>query len=112
MKSIYHLQIQINQIATSKGFWNNRNINDVNTLLSILALIHSEVSESVECVRDGKLIEYENENGKPEGLPTELADIVIRVFDFAYALGINLESVIDRKIKYNETRPFLHGKLA
>lgn len=77
-----------------------------------LVLIHCEVSEVVEELRKGKgLTEvYYNEAGKPEGIPIELADIVIRCMDFADQFGIDLEAAINEKMAYNETRPYLHGK--
>jgi NTP pyrophosphatase (non-canonical NTP hydrolase) len=46
-------------------------------------------------------------------LEEELADIVIRVFDTAEALGIDIERAVRAKSAYNETRPRRHGgKLA
>lgn len=47
---------------------------------------------------------------KPEGVPSEIADIVIRCLDFADAHGFNLGEIIAEKLAYNETRPFKHGK--
>ena len=50
---------------------------------------------------------------KPEGLGSELADIVIRVFDLAGMLKIDIANEIERKMRYNVTRPYRHGgKLA
>ncbi len=46
---------------------------------------------------------------KPEGVPSELADIVIRCLDFAATYGIDLAAVIDLKLAYNSTRPHRHG---
>jgi len=46
---------------------------------------------------------------KPEGIPTELADIVIRVMDYCGHEGIDLEKAILEKHEYNKTRPFKHG---
>ena len=40
----------------------------------------------------------------------ELADIVIRVFDLAYSKGIDLQWHIEQKMRYNTTRPHMHGK--
>jgi NTP pyrophosphatase (non-canonical NTP hydrolase) len=40
----------------------------------------------------------------------ELADVVIRVADMCGYLGIDLESHIKAKMKYNESRPHKHGK--
>lgn len=46
---------------------------------------------------------------KPEGIPAELADIVIRVMDCAVRYGIDLGAEIELKHAYNKTRPFRHG---
>ncbi len=46
---------------------------------------------------------------KPEGLPSELADIIIRTVDFAATRGIDLDKAVAEKVAYNETREFRHG---
>jgi NTP pyrophosphatase (non-canonical NTP hydrolase) len=46
---------------------------------------------------------------KPEGVPTELADIIIRVLDAAHQLGIDIDKAIAEKVAYNDNRPFRHG---
>jgi len=81
-----------------------------------LNLIHDELSEAHEEIRNGHAPteEYENttpgKEGKPEGVPSELADIVIRTLDLADEYGIDLADVIVRKAQYNATREALHGK--
>jgi hypothetical protein len=47
---------------------------------------------------------------KPEGVPSEIADIVIRCFDFAYTEGFSLADIIEEKLAYNQGRERLHGK--
>lgn len=78
-----------------------------------VALIHSEISEILEEFRAGHSateIYYRESDGKPEGVPMELADAVIRCFDMADFYGINLETAILEKHEFNKTRPYKHGK--
>lgn len=46
---------------------------------------------------------------KPEGVASELADVIIRIFDMCGLYGIDLEAVIKEKMAYNKTRPYRHG---
>lgn len=79
-----------------------------------LALIHSEVSEALEEYREkgeGCLrIEFDAK-GKPIGLWSELADVVIRVGDLCGMLSVDLEHAVTQKMIYNKGRPFKHGKV-
>ena len=85
----------------------NRSIGD------LICLMHSELSEALEEHRNGKAPSevYFNEQKpeKPEGIPVELADCVIRIFDFCGLHNIDLESVLKQKMEYNRTRPYRHG---
>jgi NTP pyrophosphatase (non-canonical NTP hydrolase) len=52
------------------------------------------------CFRDDK---------KPCGIPSELADVVIRVLHFSGKHGVDIEKAVIEKMAYNNTRPFKHG---
>jgi hypothetical protein len=47
---------------------------------------------------------------KPVGIPSEMADIIIRVLDACAAYGIDIEEAMRIKMAYNETRPYRHGE--
>lgn len=47
---------------------------------------------------------------KPCGIPSEMADVIIRVLHFCGKHGIDIEQAVREKTDYNETRPFKHGK--
>lgn len=93
--------------AVDKGFWEDKPSVDRQ-----VALIHGEVSELHEQYRKGHGVHevYYREDGKPEGVIMELADIVIRCLDFAEGYDIDLEKAIIEKHRFNLTRPRLHGK--
>ena len=46
---------------------------------------------------------------KPEGIPTEAADLLIRLLDFCKRRGINLAAETKDKLSYNLTRGYRHG---
>lgn len=115
MKTLNEIRDAVHELAVSKGWYESRDILDPNVLGSMLALIHSEVSEALEVVREGnslswnRVINRTTPNGKPVGLPSELADIIIRTLDLAGALGIDIEAAVEAKHAYNATRPQRHG---
>tara|TARA_Y100000592_G_scaffold54802_1_gene86370 strand:- start:16 stop:351 length:336 start_codon:yes stop_codon:yes gene_type:complete len=96
------------QNALQKGWWE-----DERSVGELIALMHSELSEALEEHRNGHSVEkvYYNDNkpNKPEGVAVELADCVIRIFDFCGRYDIDLESILKLKMEYNSTRPYRHG---
>ena len=103
--SISEWQKEVHKNAVAHGFWENPR-----TIGELLMLITSEVTEAFEEVRNGHEVnETYYKDGKMEGVPSELADVVIRVMDFCEHYGIELEKAIAEKHQFNKTRPYKHG---
>lgn len=131
---IKEISKQINDNARSKGFWDKeRNTGEM------LMLIVSEVAEAMEADRENNFYDPSNRLRIRRELPStiwafdivdsndeawgnwfisevkntfedELADAVIRILDLAYSRNIDLEWHILQKMRYNTTRPHMHGK--
>ena len=67
----------------------------------LLALIHSEISEAMEGGRKDRMDDHLPHFTSVE---VELADALIRIFDLAGALQINLGEAFVQKFMYNQTR--------
>lgn len=98
--------------AADHGWWEEER-----KLPEIIALIHSELSESLEHYRNTESYKargldpnvHTDESGKPDGVAVELADAVIRVMDYFGRQGWDLEEIISMKHEYNKSRPYRHG---
>lgn len=77
-----------------------------------LLLLIQEATEAFDEIRDGKNLSVNTyqDNGKPLGFPSEIADIVIRAGDIAGILGFDLEAAVAEKMDYNRSRPHMHGR--
>ncbi len=104
--TLAELQLEVYANSKAHGFW-DVDLSDPDVRESKLALIHSELSEALECVRNGELeLYYTDAEGerfkqgltqdKPCGLPSEIADVVIRVLGFCE--GYDLEERCKRPV--------------
>jgi NTP pyrophosphatase (non-canonical NTP hydrolase) len=99
------LQQQVFETAKNNGFHDHDN-NDG----ELIALMHAELSEALEVLRDPDITESDKLHGVL-AIEEELADVIIRIMDMAELSGYNIANAILNKIDYNKTRPFKHGKL-
>lgn len=67
----------------------------------MIALMHSELSECLEAVRKDLMDDHLPHR---KGEEVELADLLIRVFDYAGAAGLDLDGAMQEKMAYNATR--------
>lgn len=91
MSTLNKLVAEIHKNAVDHGWWEGVK----RSLAKLVALFHSELSEALEEYRRGNDFEYEV-NGKPEGIAVELADYLIRIFDYCGAYKIDVDALVER----------------
>jgi NTP pyrophosphatase (non-canonical NTP hydrolase) len=95
------------------------------TVVEKMMLAVGELSEGVECIRNGEphiwqlgatsaekvmpvSVKWQSDK-KPEGVLSEIADCVIRLMDLCEDQDWDLEDAIKRKHEFNKTRMYRHG---
>lgn len=101
---------EIHKTAIEHGWWETER-----ELPEILMLCVSELSEALEEYRDGRpnewyvLGESIDCPAKPEGIAVEMVDCIIRILDYLSKISVDIDGIMERKMKYNESRPYRHG---
>jgi NTP pyrophosphatase (non-canonical NTP hydrolase) len=127
-RTLAEMQEEVDEFNTSHG-WKDR----ARSFGDDMALLHSEVSETFEAWRNWQAEDvsvtqckdplhddysYKVSDAdlgalghfcKPEGIGSELADVLVRLLDTCARYDIDLQAEFDRKMAYNRTRPYRHG---
>ena len=92
--------------ADSKGFWDQQeqSLDRRREIGMRLMLVVTEVAEAFEAIRESR------EDAIPFNFAEEIIDTLIRLFDLAFAYGIDVGKVLEHKMKLNAARPHKHGK--
>ncbi len=93
------------RIAESKGWYVNKD--SVENISSKIALMHSELSEALESLRNGDP-ESEHIPGYT-GMEEEFADVIIRIMHVAYSMDLKVSAALIAKLEFNKTRKHKHG---
>ena len=95
-KSINQYSAEIHQNNVDAGWWDKPREKG-----TLLMLIVSEVSEAMEGERKDLMDDHLPHRKMAE---VELADAMIRIFDYAGAFNYDLQGAIEEKLEYNKHR--------
>jgi NTP pyrophosphatase (non-canonical NTP hydrolase) len=105
-KSLNELRDEAVRIAMGhKGY--RHGLGQDATVPEDIALMHLELSEALEEFHEGYLPNQTKYRGyKPIGIPTKMADVIIRILRFCGKYGIDIETAVEEEMAYSEGRPY------
>jgi NTP pyrophosphatase (non-canonical NTP hydrolase) len=119
--ALAEMTAEVREVNIEKGWRVPEGGPGENSFGDYVALLTKELGEMTKAYRKYRLDDatepytlIDPETGrdvpaKPEGVGSEMADVLIRMLDMADVFGIDLAAEYVRKVAYNRTREFQHG---
>ncbi len=109
--TLEELGVEVHEMAVRKGWWEQPRSQRIPRLCKWL---HEEACELRDAWATGGNTAWTSIDAegleKPEGVPSELADIYLIVADIAHGLGIDLVAAAREKLSYNQVRKYKRDK--
>jgi len=96
---------KVHKTSCRQGFWR---AGDKRNKGEVLAELHNEISEALECLREGN--PPDKNITSMSGGEVQLADVLILLMDIAKGYGFNIAEAALAKMKFNEGRAYMHDK--
>lgn len=103
VEALRNISSRLASLATDRGWYDNPREDG-----TMIALMHSELSEALEGVRKDK---QDDHLPHRKSVEVELADTVIRILDYGIQKGLDIPGAIAEKHRYNVNRED-HSKAA
>lgn len=108
------LRDDCHETAKKKGWWDKERSEG-----ELIALMHSELSEALEWLRKNDLAQAAFGEAPITvlsdhipcflGIEEEMADVIIRIFDFCGFYDLQIGEALLDKMEFNLKRPYRHG---
>lgn len=96
---------KVHHLMALQGFWKDGKKRNV---CNPIALAHSELSEALECFRLGN--PPDKNISEMSGGEVQLSDVLGILMDMEVGYGLNISGALSKKMQFNKTRGYLHGK--